>query len=343
MGTPVAVLTPAPILPSGDIQLDVAANGTLVYVPSAAAQAGPYSVVWVDRGGKETPLAGVSPRPYRHPQLASDGVLVMLSDSGEGDIWVLNLSSSALSRVTDDPASDLSSTWLSDGRVMFASNRTGSYRLYFQSADGHGEAARVIDRETTQIGPMVTPDGAGVVFTEVTAATRGGIRLLTLKTGEVTSLVDTRAEERAGTVSPDGRWLAFESNRSDRFEVYVQRFPSRRRRRHPAGVDRRRCAAAMGAGRQGAVLRRARWRAHGGHRSNARHGWAAGPATRLFAGRYATRDGQLTSAAPQYDTLDGQRFLMLKNEASVPAASESAEIVVVQNWFEELKRLVPTR
>ena len=69
-GTPVAVLTPAPILPSGDIQLDVAANGTLVYVPSAATQAGPYSVVWVDRGGKETPLTGVSPRPYRHPQLS---------------------------------------------------------------------------------------------------------------------------------------------------------------------------------------------------------------------------------------------------------------------------------
>ena len=211
---------------SGDIQLDVAANGTLVYVPSAAAQAGPYSVVWVDRGGKETPLAGAPPRSYRQPQLSSDGARVMLSDSGQGDIWVLNLSSSALSRVTDDPASDLSSTWLSDGRVMFASNRTGFYRLYVQSADGHGEAARVIDRETTQIGPMVTPDGAGVVFTEGTAATRGGIRLLTLKTGEVTSLVDTRADERAGTVSPDGRWLAFESNRSDRFEVYVQRFPS---------------------------------------------------------------------------------------------------------------------
>ncbi len=343
VGTPVAVLTPAPILPAGDIQLDVAANGTLVYVPSAAAQAGPYSVVWVDRGGKETPLAGVSPRPYRHPQLARDGVLTMFSDAAQGDIWVLNLSSSALSRVTDDPASDASSTWLSDGRVMFASNRTGSYRLYVQSADGHGEAARVIDRETTQIGPMVTPDGSGVVFTEVTSANRGGIRLLTLKTGEVTSLVDTRADERAGTVSPDGRWLAFESNRSDRFEVYVQRFPSP----DAGGI----LPVSTGGGVQ------PRWGPGGKELfyvapdgalmavtvQTRGPSWAAGPATRLFAGRYATRDGQLTSAAPQYDTLDGQRFLMLKNEASVPAASESAEIVVVQNWFEELKRLVPTR
>ncbi len=129
-------------------------------------------MVWVDRGGKEKPLTSVPPRPYQQPRLSSDGAWVMLSDSGQGDIWVLNLSSSALSRVTDDPASDLSSTWLSDGRVMFASNRTGSYRLYVQSADGHGEAARAIDRETLQIAPMVTPDGSGVVFTEGTAATR---------------------------------------------------------------------------------------------------------------------------------------------------------------------------
>jgi eukaryotic-like serine/threonine-protein kinase len=226
----------------------------------------------------------------------------MLSDSGQGDIWVLNLSSSTLSRVTDDPASDLSSTWLSDGRVMFASNRTGFYRLYVQSADGRGEAARVIDRETTQVGPMVTPDGAGVVFTEATAATQGGIRLLTLKTGEVTSLVDTRADERAGTVSPDGRWLAFESNRSDRFEVYVQRFPGA----DTGGI----LPVSTGGGVQ------PRWGPGGKELfyvapdgalmavtvQTGGTGWAAGPATRLFAGGYATRDGQFTSAAPQYDT-----------------------------------------
>ena len=144
-------------------------------------------------------------------------------------------------------------------------------------------------------------------------------------------------------MSPDGRWLAFESNRSDRFEVYVQRFPGAdsggilpvstgggvQSRWGPGG---RELFYVAPDGALMAVTVQARGTT-----------WAAGTATRLFEGRYATRDGQLSSAGPQYDTLDGQRFLMLKNEASVLTASESAEIVVVQNWFEELKRLVPTR
>jgi hypothetical protein len=69
--------------------------------------------------------------------------------------------------------------------------------------------------------------------------------------------------------------------------------------------------------------------------------WAVGSPTRLFSGPYGTRDGQMATAGPQYDTLDGQRFLMLKSEAPASARPESSEIIVVQNWLEELKRLVP--
>ena len=143
--------------------------------------------------------------------------------------------------------------------------------------------------------------------------------------------------------APQQPGAASDSNRSDRFEVYVQRFPSA----DAAGI----LPVSTGGGVQ------PRWGPGGKELfyvapdgalmavtvQTGGTGWAAGPATRLFAGRYATRDGQFTSAAPQYDTLDGQRFLMLKNEASASPAPESAEIVVVQNWFEELKRLAPTR
>ena len=192
VGTPSPVLTPGPILPSGDMQLDVTANGTFVYVPPVAATVGPYSLVWVDRTGQETPIAGLPPRPFALPQLSRDGLRLMFSDAGQGDIWGLNLSSPTLYRITDDAASDMSSTWLADGRVVFASNRSGGYRLYVQSGDGLGEAARLIDAQTTQIAPSATPDGSGIVFTEVTAMARSGMRLLTLETGQVTSLVDTR-------------------------------------------------------------------------------------------------------------------------------------------------------
>ena len=85
----------------------------------------------------------------------------MLSDVGQGDIRGLNVASPTLYRITDDAASDRSSTWLADGRVVFASNRSGGYRLYVQSGDGPGEATRLMDAQTTQIGPSATPDGSG--------------------------------------------------------------------------------------------------------------------------------------------------------------------------------------
>ena len=276
VGTPSPVLTPGPILPSGDMQLDVTANGTLVYVPPVAATVGPYSLVWVDRTGQEKPIAGLPARPFQNPQLSRDGLRLMLSDVGQGDIRGLNVASPTLYRITDDAASDRSSTWLADGRVVFASNRSGAYRLYVQSGDGSGEAARLMDAQTTQIGPSATPDGSGVVFTEVTAKAGGGVRLLSLQTGQFTSLVDTPSVERAGTVSPDGRWLAFESNRSDRFEVYVQRFPSA-----AAGV----IPISTGGGIQPrwdlaprSVLRRARRCNHGGDSGGARHDLGGKPA-----------------------------------------------------------------
>jgi Tol biopolymer transport system component len=282
-------------------------------------------------------------RLYRLPQLAPDGTRVMVTDLTQGDIWILNLSPPTFYRLTDDPGSDQSSTWLADGRVAFASTRAGAggYRLYAQAADGSGQATRLVKSETTQIAPAATPDGTGVVFTEVTAEARGGVRLLTLKTGEVTSLVDTRSDERGGIVSPDGRWLAFESNRSGRFEVYVQPFPH--------GDAGRVVPVSSGGGVQ------PRWAPSGQEMFYiALDGammslpvrvrgtvWATGSPTRLFSGPYGTRDGQMAAAGPQYDTLDGQRFLMLKSEAPVSGQPESAEIIVVQNWLEELKRLVP--
>ena len=160
VGTPSPVLTPGPILPSGDMQLDVTANGTLVYVPPVAATVGPYSLVWVDRTGQETPMAGLPPRPFENPRLSRDGLRLLLSDIGQGDIRGLNLASPTLYRITDDAASDRSSTWLADGRVVFASNRSGGYRLYVQSgrrprrsrtADGRADDADWAVRDARRV------------------------------------------------------------------------------------------------------------------------------------------------------------------------------------------------
>ena len=165
-------------------------------------------------------------------------------------------------------------------RNVWPTRTAASYRLYLQAGDGSGQATRLVKTETTQIGPAATPDGTGVVFTEVASGTRVGVRLVTLSTGEIVSLVDT------ASVAPDGAMMSV---------------PVRSR------------AAA----------------------------WAVGPPTRLFNGSYSTRDGQLVVVSPQYDTLDGQRFLMLKSEARASIGPDASEIIVVQNWVEALKRLAP--
>ena len=151
-------------------------------------------------------------------------------------------------------------------------------------------------------------------------------------------LIETRFDERGGVVSPDGRWLAYESNSSGRYEIYVRPFPA-------VGDGLWKISSAGGVqplwaprGRElfyvapdGALM---------GVSGEARAAsWSAGAPARLLEGRYFTGAGNVIR---HYDvTADGQRFLMIKEDPANDAAS--AQIILVQNWFEELKRLVPTK
>jgi serine/threonine-protein kinase len=340
-GTPVQVLSPAPILSSGAIELDVALDGTLVYLPFIAPAVVRRTPVWVDRHGRETAIGDVPPRPYRYPRLSPDGTRVAMSDGAQpSDLWVLHLSPPRIVRVTDDPADDENPAWTSDGRLFFASTRIGSvYRLFVQPGDGTGRATSLLEGRTTQLAPKPGRNDTEVVFTEVTTVNRGDIKLLSLRTGEVTSLVESRADERDGEVSPDGRWLAYESNQSGRFEVYVQPFPT-------LGTGHVMPISADG-GVQPVWARNGKELFYvapdGGLMSVAVQTrdltWSAGTPIKLFNGRYATSDAQVSAISPQYDTIDGQRFLMLKDEAAVEAPA-SWQFVVVQNWFEDLERRV---
>ena len=343
MGTPVAVLTPVSILESGGMQLDVSANGTLAYMPDVPSAAAPRRPVWVDRNGRETPIAGIPPRTYRFPQFSPDGSRVVLSDGERnGDLWVLNLSPTTMYKVTDDPGDDQSPSWMPDGRIMFSSNRAGGYFVFAQLVDGAGPATRLIKGTRIQLAPVPMPDGTGVVFTEVQNATRGDISLFTFATAETTPLVATRADERGAAVSPDGRWLAYESNRSGRYEVYVQPFPG-------PGSGRVIPISASGGvqPRWGPGARELFYAAPDGAliavpiqvRGT---DLSAGTPARIIEGLYTTRNNQLASIAPQYATMDGQRFLMMKEETAI-SATDMPGIVVVQQWVEELKRLVPTQ
>ena len=340
-GTPVPVLPRLVTKATGAGDFAVASDGTLVYAdgPVGGTVGAQRTLVWVDRAGREEPVSA-PPRAYVYPRISPEGGRVVLDvRDQERDIWLWDLARNALTRVTLDPGVDQTAVWAPDGRrLFFASGREGITNLFSQPADGSGMAERLAKAPYTQNPTSVSPDGRFVVFYEIRPAGRD-IMMLTLDGGTVQPLFQTRFDELNGDISPDGRWLAYESNSSGRVEVYVSPFPN---------VKDGQKQVSTGGGMQPG------WARSGQEmfyfdldgslmsvRVTPRPGvWNAASPTKLFDSGYFT--GDQTFLVRNFDVSpDGQRFLMIKPGAGGQEAT-SPHIVVVQNWLEELRRLVPT-
>jgi len=338
VGTSVAVLPQVRTTATGRADAAVAANGTLVYVPGGVT-ATERSLVWVDRRGQETPLAA-PPRSYVYPRLSPDGTrLAFFVSDQELDIWLLDLSRSTLTRLTFDAGLENYPVWMPDGRqLFFSSERDGARHLYVQ-ADSTGAITRLTESVNAQYPTSISPDGARLVFTEIATATAAGdvLQLGLDRTHAVTPLVQTPFNERNGEVSPDGRWLAYEANNSGRFEIYVRPFPDVTGGLWPVSADGGTRPLWARSGHElfylaptGALMRVG---VTGGA------SWAASAPTKLFEGRYGAagfHSGRTYDVSP-----DGRGFLMIKGGAGDPKGTP-ASMVVVLNWFEELKRRVST-
>ena len=345
-GTPVPVVTDVVMtLNTGGVDAVVASDGTLAYVLGGAIGAGfgvPRTLVWVDRQGRETPIPA-PPRTYLYPRLSPDGSRVAVSAADrEADIWVWDLSRTTLTRATVGPRLDTYPVWTPDGhRLLFGSDRAGARNLYWQAADGTGAAERLTESPNQQNPAGVSPDGRRLIFTEVAPKTADDVMQIELDgTHRVTALVQSPFAERNGIVSPDGRWLAYEANDSGRVEIYVRPFPdvnSGHWQVSTAGGTRplwaRNGQELFYASPTGALMR------VGVERASS---WAATTPTLLVKEGYFTiPDGTLGRT---YDiTPDGQRFLMIKEAGGTDQTAAPLQIIVVQHWTEELKRLVPTK
>jgi len=132
-----------------------------------------------------------------------------------------------LTRLTFDAAIDAFPVWTSDGRrVIFSSDRNGARNLFWQPADGAGAVERLTDSPNSQYATDVSSDGQRLIMSEVAPKTRDDVIEIRLDgTRRVTPLVQSSFAERNGVVSPNGRWLAYETNDSGRFEISVRPFP----------------------------------------------------------------------------------------------------------------------
>jgi Tol biopolymer transport system component len=147
--------------------------------------------------------------------------------NGNTDIWLVDIARGVRTRLTFDPAVDTSPVWSPDGsRIVFTSNRGGTFDLYVKRADGIGDDELLLKSGANKIAVAWSPDGKLVVYRQ---STPQGIHLWAVPVSadrQPFVVVGTPFENREAQFSPDGKWLAYQSNESGRFEIYVQPFPA---------------------------------------------------------------------------------------------------------------------
>ena len=339
-GTPVPVIANVLTTSVGAMDAVVADDGTLAYV-SDVMGGQTRTLVWVDRQGRETPIPA-PPRAYIYPRLSPDGTrIAVYAADQEQDVWVWDLNRTTLTRGTFDPAIDAFPVWTSDGRrIVFSSDRNGARNVFWQPADGAGAVERLTESPSTQFATDASADGRQLIFTEVAPKTRDDVMEIRLDGGRrVTPLVQSSFAERNGVISPNGRWLAYETNDSGRFEISVRPFPEVNNghwRVSTAGGTRplwtrsgqELVYVSPAGGLMGVVVALGQ-------------SWVATTPTLLVKEGYFTIPG---NPGRTYDIArDGQRFLMIKQGGGADQAAAPPQVVVVQHWVEELKRLVHRR
>ena len=219
------------------LPFELSRSGTLVTRGESGDDGGgAFDMVWVDRGGRTTPIDttwkfNVTVFAADHGwALSPDGTQLaigLLTDAGD-DIWVKRLPHGPLSRVSYDPGPEARPRWTRDGRaVTFISGRVGP-GVFMHRADGLGSdslLAKGIIEEA-----VVSPDGAWLVIRAGSVGSvRGGRDITGVRLGVDTTrvpLIVTPFDEEAIALSPDGKWIAYQSDESGRTEVFIRSFPN---------------------------------------------------------------------------------------------------------------------
>jgi serine/threonine-protein kinase len=330
--------TPAPVVENvmesivnGGTQYGLSSTGTLIYL-SGGVPGGQRNLVWVDRKGTEQPIPAPA-HAYRTPRISPDGRRVAVGGV-DTNIWLYDLSRETLTRLTFQGGTSATPTWSPDGKhVAFSSTVKGDSNVYWQPADGSGGAERLTAFGQNQHNAgSWSPDGQLLAFEEVTATTGYDLWILSLRDRKTQPFLHTQFNEAAPQFSPDGHWLAYVSNESGRYEIYVQPYPG------PGGKWQISTGGGTEPrwGRNGEIFYRSGDKMMAAE-TTLKPSFSVGKPRMLFEDHYVPT---LATKANYDVTPDGQRFLMVKE--SEHEGSSPTQINVVLNWTEELKRLVPT-
>ena len=325
---------------SGIGQFSVSASGMFVYLPGDLSPPPERSVLWVDRTGAERPVPG-PPGTYSAVRLSPDGQRFAFGTLilGDRNLWVSDILRGSVTRLTDDGRNE-GPLWTHDGkRIAYTSVQGNRADIMVKAVDG-GLVERLTMRATAAYVQSWTPDGSALAFTDSNPETGGDIWVLPF-TGDrkPVPILTSRFSENHPEFSPNGRWLAYTSDESGRAEVFVRPYPG------PGGGQ----PISTGGGhspvwsRDGRELFFMTLPGPGGVMKmmvvsvTAGSTFTAGTPRPLFEGRYNSN-----SINRQYDlSQDAKQFLMVRQMD--PPAVKPTHMILVQNWFEELKRLVPAK
>ncbi len=187
--------------------------------------------IWFDRNGKSLGPLG-QPGLYRDPWLFPDEKQVALSlgdtYANASDIWLIDLPSGNPVRLTFHPSDDLFSVCSPDGSgIVFAGNRTGYYELYQKSSSGAGDDELLLQTRTSKEPSDWSLDGRFIVYLDILPKTQWDLWVLPMfGDRQPRPFLQSEFNEKQGRFSPDGRWMAYASDESGKYEVYVQPFPA---------------------------------------------------------------------------------------------------------------------
>jgi serine/threonine-protein kinase len=330
-GSVISLLDGTQVTRGGDLNFTLSRNGSLVYALGISSY---YSLVMVNRQGLGKPL-GLEGRRFRTPKFSPDGDKAALSitDGRATDIWIYSFEHGLLTRLTLGEY-DWYPTWTMDGeRIIFASTRSGIADIYFKKADGSSDAELFFKSETNKWEPCLSPDGKTLVYRKGYVARGPDIFMLPLEEErKAQPYLNTSSSELNPMVHPKGRWLLFTSDESGQREVYIRTFPDPSEGRWQVSVN---------GGQEPLWSRDGKelfYRSHGDNKIvsvevKTEPVFELGTRKILFDDVYVRRTDH-----PNYDIHpDNDRFLMIKRNEL-----ESTEIIIVLNWFEELKRIVPS-
>jgi serine/threonine-protein kinase len=313
------------------VHFAIADDGTLFYIP-LRERAGLLRLAWVDRAGRETAVEHER-RGITRFSISPDGsrLALAVADGDDRDVWVLDRARGSFSRLTVDPVVDSQPVWSPDGTLIaFRSDRDGG-GVFVRRADAATDARRLTRAvRGFHIPYAFTPDGQQVIFTEFRDYTDQDIKHVSIDgTGEAALLAEPFAEMRPA-LSPDGRWLLYQSDESGRAEVYLRPFPDVRRARWPVSVGGGLAPAWRADGREIYFVSGGRLMALA---------FAGGPVPRLGEPvplfEIGAGEGPV---GPTYEvSKDGGRFLLLGRAASDPVA-DRPQVWVIQHWLTALER-----